>query len=120
MLADAADQCDRLVVGLHTNPHIERPEKNEPIQTIDERIMVLWAIKYVADIFTYTTELQLADYLYILKPDVRIIGSDWRGKKITAPDAAKRIHWHEREHNWSSSELRQRIYEAEKERLESG
>jgi len=121
MLADAAGQCDRLYVGLHTNPHIERAEKNAPIQTIDERIIVLQAIKYVYDIVTYTTELELADILYYMHPDVRIIGSDWRDKQdeITAIDAAKRIHWHERGHTWSSSEFRRRVYEAEKAKVES-
>jgi len=118
MLADAADHCDKLYVGLHIDPSLERPEKNKPIQTVDERIMVLQSIKYVSEIFTYTTELELADFLYMLKPDVRIIGSDWRGKKITAPDAAKSIHWHERGHSWSTSELRRRVYEAEKAKVE--
>jgi glycerol-3-phosphate cytidylyltransferase len=113
MLADAADQCDHLVVGLHTDPHLERSEKSEPIQTIDERIMILQSLRFVSQIVVYTTEADLERILYELKPDVRILGSDWRGKKITAPDAAKRIHWHEREHNWSSSEMRRRVWEAE-------
>ena len=117
MLADAAGQCDILVVGLHANPHLEPPEKNEPVQTIDERIMVLQAIKYVSDIKVYTTEAELEAMLYELRPDVRIIGSDWRGKQITAPDAAKRIHWHERQHHWSSSEMRRRIWEAEEKAI---
>jgi len=117
MLADAAGQCDILVVGLHANPQYERPDKNEPVQTIDERIMVLQAIKYVADIKVYNTEAELEAILEDLQPDVRIIGSDWKGKQITAPDAAKRIHWHERQHNWSSSAMRLRIWEAEEKRI---
>ena len=119
MLADAYGQCDILVVGLHTDPHLERPEKNEPVQTIDERIMILQAIKYVADIKVYTTEAELADMLYELRPDVRIIGSDWRDKqdKITALDASKRIHWHERGHHWSSTAMRRRIWESEEKAM---
>jgi glycerol-3-phosphate cytidylyltransferase len=115
MLADAADQCDHLVVGLHIDPSIERPEKSKPIQTIDERMMILKAVRFVDTIVPYATEADLSTILYQLRPDVRILGSDWRGKEITAPDAAKRIHWHERKHNWSSSEMRRRVYEIENE-----
>lgn len=117
MLADAADQCDQLIVALHVDPSLERPEKNKPIQTVDERIMILRALKFIAAITPYATEADLERILNGLEPDVRIIGSDWRGKKITAPGAAKRIHWHERKHNWSSSELRRRVWKAETERL---
>lgn len=119
MLADAADQCDYLVVGLHINPHLERVEKNEPVQTVDERMMILQALRYVDRVVAYNTEADLERILYSLKPDVRILGSDWKHKQITAPDAAKRIHWHERKHNWSSTNMRQRVYEAEKARIES-
>lgn len=114
MLADARGQCDYLVVGLHIDPSVERPDKHPPIQTVDERMMMLRAVRWVDRIVTYRTERDLADLLYELRPDVRIIGSDWKGKAITAPDAAGRIYWHERGHTWSSSELRRRIYDAEK------
>jgi glycerol-3-phosphate cytidylyltransferase len=114
MLADAADQCDHLVVGLHIDPSIERPEKSKPIQTIDERMMILKAVRFVDTIVPYATEADLSTILYQLRPDVRILGSDWRGKEITAPDVAQ-IYWHERKHNWSSSEMRRRVYEIENE-----
>jgi glycerol-3-phosphate cytidylyltransferase len=119
MLADAADQCDHLVVGLHIDPHLQRPEKNEPVQTVDERIMVLQAVRYVDRIIPYATEADLERILYELQPDVRILGSDWKHRRdqITAPGAAGRIHWHKREHNWSSSEMRRRIWEAEEQAM---
>lgn len=120
MLADAADQCDYLVVGLHIDPSLERLEKNWPVMSVGERAAILRAIRWVDDLVPYSTEADLERVLEDLKPDVRIIGSDWRGKKITAPNAAKRIHWHERKHNWSSSELRRRVWEAETERLAKG
>jgi glycerol-3-phosphate cytidylyltransferase len=114
MLADAAGQCDYLVVGLHVDPSVERPDKHAPVQTVDERMVLLQAIKWVGRVVVYRTEQDLADLLNELRPDVRIIGSDWRGKAITAPDACGRIYWHERGHTWSSSELRRRVYEAER------
>jgi glycerol-3-phosphate cytidylyltransferase len=113
MLEDAAAQCDYLVVGLHIDPSLERPDKSAPIQTVDERMAMIKAVRHVDHIVTYATEDELASILHRLRPDVRILGSDWRGKEITAPDASKRIHWHERNHDWSTSEMRRRVWEAQ-------
>lgn len=117
MLADAAGQCDILMVGLHIDPSLERPDKSVPVQTVDERMMVLQAVRYVDQIIPYSTEADLARILYELRPDVRILGSDWRTKKdkITARDASKTIYWHERNHNWSTSEMRRRVWEVEED-----
>jgi len=118
MLEDAAAQCDYLVVGLHVDPSLERPEKNKPVQSAVERVMILRAIKHVDSVIVYNRESDLERILYELKPDVRVLGSDWKDKTITAPNAAKRIHWHERDHNWSSSELRRRVFRAEYETMD--
>lgn len=117
MLEDAKAQCDYLIVGLHVDPSLERPEKHQPVQTAVERSMVLRAIKHVDAVIVYNRESDLERILCELKPDVRILGSDWKDKKITAPNAAKRIHWHERDHDWSSSQLRRRVWEAEEQAM---
>ena len=36
MLKEAKEACDFLIVGLHTDPTIDRPEKNNPIQSLEE------------------------------------------------------------------------------------
>ena len=59
MLKDAKEQCDKLIVGLQTDPTLDRPEKNKPIQTLRERKIQLEAVKYVDDIFVYDTEEEL-------------------------------------------------------------
>ena len=43
MLREASDECDHLIVGLHTDPTIDRPEKNKPIQSLEERRIQLEA-----------------------------------------------------------------------------
>ena len=63
MLKDAKEQCDYLIVGLQTDPTIDRPEKNKPIQSLKERKIQLEAVKYVDDIFVYDTEESLIDLL---------------------------------------------------------
>ena len=113
MLEDAKKQADILVVGLHTNPNIDRSSKNAPIQSYEEREIQIKGCKYVDEVIKYATEDDLYHLLVELKPDVRVLGTDWKDKPFTGHDLPIPIYWHDRNHNWSSSWLRDRIYQAE-------
>ena len=110
MLKEASEQCDHLIVGLHIDPSVERPEKNKPIQSLEERMIQLEGCKYVDEIHTYTTEAELESLLNTLPIEIRIIGEEYKGKAFTG----SRNLWHEtyynsRDHEYSTTELRQRI-----------
>ena len=110
MLKDAKEQCDKLIVGLQTDPSIDRPlTKNKPIQSLRERKIQLEAVRYVDEIFVYETESDLVDLLKLVKPDVRILGSDYKDKSFTGDDLNIPIYYHERDHDYSSSDLRKKI-----------
>ena len=110
MLKDAKKQCDFLIVGLQTDPTINRPKsKNKPIQSIEERKIQLEAIKYIDKIIIYNTEEELYELLKKTNPDVRILGSDYINKSFTGDDLDIKIYFHERKHNYSSSILREKI-----------
>ena len=110
MLKDAKEQCDKLIVGLQTDPSIDRPlTKNKPIQSLRERKIQLEAVRYVDDIFVYETESDLIDLLKLIKPDVRILGSDYKDESFTGDELNIPIYYHERNHNYSSSALREKI-----------
>jgi glycerol-3-phosphate cytidylyltransferase len=109
MLKDACFQCDHLIVALQTDPTIDRPKKNKPIQSFPERIIQLEAIRYIDEIVVYNTEKELLEWLKILKPDVRILGSDYKDKDFTGSDLEMEVYYHERSHDWSTSALRKKI-----------
>mgnify|MGYP001220625635 CR=1 FL=1 len=109
MLEEAKSHCDYLIVGLHTDPSIDRENKNKPIQSLNERLIQLRAIKYVDLVVIYDTESDLINVLKALNPDVRIIGSDYVGKSFTGQDLNIEIAYNTRNHSFSSSELRARI-----------
>jgi glycerol-3-phosphate cytidylyltransferase len=114
MLQDAKDQCDILVIGLQTDPTIDRSDKNEPVQSFYERELMINSIKYIDNVIVYATENDLLEILQELKPNIRIIGSDWKNKDYTGFDLENiPMYWHERTHNYSTSNLRQRIFQAE-------
>ena len=73
-------------------------------------------MKYIDEIFEYDTEAQLYDILKKneLGIDIRIIGADWKGKPYTGHDLPIEMYFNSRDHGFSTTELRRRIYEAEK------
>ena len=109
MLKDAKEQCDYLIVGLQIDPTIDRPEKNKPIQSYEERYIQLQAVKYIDEIFVYETEEDLYKKILYFNSDIRILGSDYKGKSFTGDDLNIPIYYHERNHDYSTSNLRKEI-----------
>jgi len=117
MLKEAKTQCDYLIVGLQTDPTIDRPEtKNKPVQSIFERFVQLQACKFVDEIVVYATEKELRDILLSYPIDVRILGEEYKDKGFTGCEIPMEFYYNQRRHSFSTSELRQRVIEAENER----
>lgn len=114
MLEQCKKQCTWLIVGLQTDPTINRPEtKNKPIQTTFERWCQLNALRCVDEIIPYDTEEDLSNMLSILNIDKRFIGSEYMGQALNGQNICEtrniEIVFIDRIHNYSSSELRKRI-----------
>jgi glycerol-3-phosphate cytidylyltransferase len=114
MLQEAKEQCDRLVVALQTDPTIDRPEKNKPVQSLVERYIQVQACRYVDDIIPYTTEEDLLNILQCYDWDVRIIGQDYYGKRFTGDELDMEVYYNSRRHSFSTTELRKRISDGNK------
>lgn len=113
MLKEAREQCDYLIVGLQTDPTIDRPQKNKPIQSVFERFVQLDACRYVDEIVPYATEKDLMDILQSYNIDVRIIGEEYQGKQFTGCDLDIPLFFNKRRHSFSTTELRGRVIQAD-------
>ena len=115
MLKEAKSNCDYLIVGLQTDPTIDRPEKNKPIQSVFERFVQLDACKYVDEVIVYATETELLDILRSYPIDVRIVGDEYADKQFTGKDLNMEIYYNRREHSFSTTELRGRVIKRHQE-----
>jgi len=117
MLEEAKLHCDYLIVGLQTDPTIDRPEKNKPTQSVVERYIQLKACKFVDEIIPYATEQDLQDILQSFAIDVRIIGEEYKDSNFTGREYCDkmgiRLIYNKRNHRFSSSGLRKEVYERE-------
>ena len=122
MLKEAKLKCDYLIVGLQTDPTIDRPDsKNPPVQSIVERQIQLAASRYVDEVVVYSTEQDLIDLLLILPVDVRILGVEYQDKDFTGRQECVlrgiELVFNGRDHSFSSSSLRKRVAAAESMRI---
>ena len=117
MLEECKKYCDYLICALQSDPTIDRSEKNKPVQSLVERYIQLDAVKYVDKIIPYNTEKELIEIFSSLDLDVRIIGEDYKGENFTAKDICQKrdikIIYNKRDHNYSTSNLRNKIYNIE-------
>lgn len=118
MLREAKEHCDYLIVGLQTDPTIDRPDsKNPPVQTLVERYAQLNAVKFIDEIVPYQTEQDVIDILQLFAIDIRFLGEEYREKDFTGKDVCRKrgieLYFNKRDHRFSSSELRRRVADAE-------
>jgi glycerol-3-phosphate cytidylyltransferase len=114
MLREAKANCDVLIVGLQSDPTIDRPDtKNKPIQTMVERYAQLNALKFVDEIVPYQTEQDLVDILELFQLDVRFLGDEYKEKEFTGKDICRKrgieLHFNKRDHRFSTTDLRKRV-----------
>jgi glycerol-3-phosphate cytidylyltransferase len=113
MLEEAKRNCDYLICGLQTDPTIDRPEKNKPVQTVVERYIQLKACKFVDEIVPYATEQDLEDILRTFKIDVRIVGEEYKEVNFTGRTLCEEngidLYFNKRNHRFSSSGLRKEV-----------
>lgn len=118
LFKQAKEHCETLVVFLHVDPSVERPEKNKPILSLEERILALESNRYVDKIVPYDTEQDLLEFLrgYSGGDAVRFLGDDYRDSAhYTGKDLDIPIVWIPRDHGWSLTRLRNMIIKADED-----
>ena len=101
--------CTELIILLHEDPSIERPEKLKPILNLDERKMILSSLTQVDQIIPYKLEVDLYQLLSNLDIDIRFLGDDYKSKPFTGDDLNIPIHFLDRSHGWSTTRFKNKI-----------
>ncbi len=123
MLKMEKEMCDYLKVALQVDPTIDRPGvKNKPVQTVYERYVQLQGCKYVDEILVYETESDLLNLIQTQTIDIRFLSEEYENRDFTGKqyciDHGIEIFYHLRKHQYSSTELRNRVYTLEKAKRE--
>lgn len=110
MFKEAKQICEHLIIALHKDPSVERPNKLKPVLSVDERIEMLSSIKYIDEIVTYELETDLVQIIKDTKPDIRMLGDDYRNRKnYTGYGLCPEVYYFSRQHGWSTTKYKNLI-----------
>ena len=118
MLKMEKERCNYLKVALQVDPTTDRPGlKNKPVQSIYERYAQVQACKYVDEILLYDTEKELLNLIMTQDMHIRFLSDEYLYRDFTGKqycmDNGIELFYHKRQHTYSTSELRNRVYELE-------
>jgi glycerol-3-phosphate cytidylyltransferase len=121
MLKMEKELCDYLKVALQVDPSIDRPGiKNKPVQSVYERYIQLQGCKYVDEILVYETEADLLNLIQTQTFNIRFLSEEYRHIEVTGKqyciDNGVEIYYHLRRHQYSSTEIRNRVYNLEQQK----
>ena len=108
MFKEAKLHCTNLTVLLNISP----ANKITPVQTVEERIEILSAIRYIDNVICYSTEEELYNLLEVNNFDIRFLGSDYIDKEFTGKDLELPVYFIERDHSYSATALKQKIFDS--------
>lgn len=123
MLKMEKEMCDYLKVALQVDPTVDRPGiKNKPIQSVYERYVQLQGCKYVDEILVYETEKDLLNLIQTQTIHIRFLSEEYLNRDFTGKQYCLNnnieLFYHPRQHQYSSSELRNRVYQMELTKLQ--
>jgi len=97
---------DELIVGIDSDKKVKKDKvKGRPINNLDDRAIVLQSIEYVDRVIVFDSADELEWLIKDIKPDVMVIGSDWKDKKIIGQEYAGKVDFFDRIEGYSTTEI---------------
>jgi len=106
---EAKRHCDYFMVFLQRDPSETRFTKYKPVIPLYERYKTLMSIKYIDEVICYDDEDDLLRLIEFYKPNIRILGDDYIGKRFTGDHLNIKVIYTTRSHNWSTTKLKDLI-----------
>tara|TARA_Y100000310_G_scaffold221243_1_gene222774 strand:- start:726 stop:1118 length:393 start_codon:yes stop_codon:yes gene_type:complete len=97
MLAHARSLGERLIVGIDSDVKVKQDKgETRPYNTHADRAYILKALRSVDEVIIFDTACELEENIKNIKPDVMVVGADWRGKKIIGAKHVKKLIFFDR------------------------
>ena len=101
-----ASEFGEVRVGLDVDKRIrDKKGDGRPINNLNDRIELMNSIKYVTDTVSFASDDELIEQIRLYEPDIFVIGSDYKNKKIIGVEYAKEIFYFNRIHEYSTTDL---------------
>ena len=97
---------DRLVIGIDSDSKVKKDKgESRPFNRSEDRKFILESIKYVDEVLVFNSAEQLENLIKDNFPDIMIVGSDWRGKKVVGSEHAGEVLFFDRIDEYSTTKI---------------
>ena len=102
----AASLGDKLIVGIDSDEKVRAAKgPDRPHNSLEDRKFALESLRYIDLVETFDSKQGLIDLVAKFKPDVMVVGSDWKGKEIVGGQHAGEIVYFDRIGDYSTTEV---------------
>ena len=106
MLDYAKSLCDHLVVAVDTDDRVKKAKgPSRPFNTEKDRQRMLSALKSVDETATFSTDEELTALVERYEPDIMVVGSDWKDKRVIGSEHAKELKFYRKIDGYSTTKI---------------
>ena len=105
-LFEYANSLGYLFVGVDSDEKVRLDKgKDRPYNKLDDRIKMLKSLRFIDEVRSFNDTQGLEDLIKEISPDILVIGSDWRGKKVVGEEHATKLQFFERIDGYSTTNI---------------
>ena len=97
---------DELIVGIDSDKKVKEDKgEDRPINSLDDRAIILQSIKYIDRVIEFDSTDELRNLIKDIKPDIMVIGSDWKGKDVIGQEFTDKLVFFDRIKGYSTTDI---------------
>jgi D-beta-D-heptose 7-phosphate kinase/D-beta-D-heptose 1-phosphate adenosyltransferase len=102
----AKSKGDHLIVGIDSDFRVkELKGQSRPINSQDDRKFMLDAIQYIDEVVIFQTSSELRAMIHHFKPNIMIVGSDYKDKAVIGSEYAGELIFFDRIGDYSTTNI---------------
>ena len=99
-----------VVVGIDSDRRVRKMKgPNRPVNSADDRGLMLVNLKSVDEVRFFANDRELENMVKSVKPDVMVVGSDWKGKSVIGSYWAADLKFFDRIEDYATTKTIQGI-----------
>jgi len=97
---------DSLTIGIDSDRRVaEKKGPSRPVNNVHDRAFMLHNLKAVDHVVVFDSDEELERCIKVVKPDIMIVGSDWKNKPVIGSQYAKQLIFFERIDEYSTTKI---------------
>ncbi len=97
---------DYVIVAIDSDERVkEKKGPTRPINCLWERAFMLANLSTIDEVRTFDSDGELEDLVEYYKPDIMVVGSDWKDKPVIGSQHAKELKFFDRINEYSSTKI---------------